>query len=84
MRKVTATYGLKAWQIFHCVETAPVIVAGGLLPEDNAVLLSEGGAELAAAGVKALLLQDLGQARVSLELAQAPARRGGNLRTKMA
>jgi hypothetical protein len=44
------------------------------------VLLGEGGAKLPAAGVEPLLLQDLGQAGVSLELAQAPAAYRGNLR----
>jgi hypothetical protein len=58
----------------------PVVVARRLLPEDVSILLGEGGAKLAAAGVEPLLLQDLGQAGVSLKLAQAPAAHRGNLR----
>ena len=66
----------RTYLVWLCV---PVVVPRGLLPEDVPVLLRNCRAKLAAARVEALLLEDLGQAGVSLELTQAPATQGGNL-----
>ena len=46
----------------------PLVVAGGLLLGDGAVLLGEGGPKLAIAHVEPLLLQDSGERGVALEL----------------
>ena len=49
----------------------PLVVATALLPEDYSVLLGEGSSELAVPNIEALLLQNLGQARVPLELGRS-------------
>merc|ERR1739842_62565 len=56
----------------------PLVVAHTLLPVDHAVLLGEGGPELARPGVESLLLQNSGQARVRLRRALTTGSQNGN------
>merc|ERR1712106_247541 len=56
----------------------PLVVALALLPVHNTVLLGEGGPEGSFASIEPLLLQYLGQTRVSLVLGKTAAAEQGN------